>query len=103
MACALPAHFQAGGKTYLLCKSPVSGDVEIALYSADGKTRRAVLHTGRIEGGIDGMKGVYIYQWDGKEPGGKQVEGPARIRWTYNDADGKFPGQYREQPIHIAP
>jgi hypothetical protein len=45
---------------------------------------------------MDGMKGICIYEWDGKDPAAKeQVKGPARIRWTYL-------GQYREQPINVS-
>ena len=96
VAAALPANFKAGEKTFLLCKSPVSGDLEVALYAADGKTKKAVLYAGKLEGGIDGMAGIAVVPWDGKDPAGKeQVTGPWRIRWTYL-------GQYREQPIRIA-
>jgi hypothetical protein len=95
VACALPANFHAGQKTILVCKSPVSGDLEVAQYSADGKTKKGVLYAGKLQGGMDGLAGIAICVWDGKDPaGGRQVEGPMRIRWT-------FLGQYREQPVVI--
>jgi hypothetical protein len=94
-AFATPLNFKAGEKTILLCKSPASGDLEIALYSADGKTKKGVLYTGKIEGSMDGLKGIVTQQWDGKDPATKeQLTGAWRIRWT-------FLGGYREKTVNI--
>lgn len=77
LAAALPSVFKAGEKTILIGRSVVPGEIEVALYSADGKTKQKVLgHSALME-------------WDGAA-----LKGNYLIRWTF--AQG-----YREFPIAI--
>lgn len=95
-AAVMPSAVKRGDKAIVFCKSLASGDLEIALYTADGKTKKVVLYTGPLKGNNDGMSGLMIRQWDGTDPDGKQqFEGPYRVRWT-------FPGGYREFPITVS-
>ena len=95
--CALPSTFKGGENTVLLCRSLTRGDLEIAVYSADGKTKKGVIHKGKLAA----ADGFYMYVWDGADPKPEVaelpvplLEGSYRIRWT-------FQGQYREQPVNI--
>jgi hypothetical protein len=91
----LPSVFQRGQKTILLSKTSAAGEVEVALYSSDGKTREAVLHRENAKGSMENDDGLVIFSWDGSDPAGqKTFQGPYRIRWT-------MLGQYRELPITI--
>jgi hypothetical protein len=77
LAAALPSVFKAGEKTILIGSSVVRGDVEVALYSSDGKKKQRVLgHSA-------------VMEWDGAG-----LKGDYRVRWT-------FGGGYREFPITI--
>jgi hypothetical protein len=77
LAAALPSVFRSGEKTILIANSVTRGPIEVALYSADGKTRVSVLaHSALMEWDGAGLKGDY------------------RVRWTF------APG-YREFPITI--
>ena len=94
MAAALPSEIQRGTPAILICKSPASGGLEIALYTTDGVLKK-VLYTGDETGGPSGHEGVTLYRWDGVDPDGAETySGGYRIRWTRN-------GQYREFPVTI--
>jgi hypothetical protein len=73
------------------------GDLEVAVYSADGKTKLATLHQGRDKGGTDGRDGILVLHFDGKDPatGAAFPPGDYRVRWTVA-GDG-----YREFPMTI--
>jgi hypothetical protein len=94
-ASVMPSRIKQGTKSVVFCKTHASGDLEIAVYSADGKTKKAVLYQGALKGDTDAGS-MAIRQWDGTDPAGKeQFEGPCRVRWT-------FPGGYREFPVVIS-
>ena len=87
----------SGVKSVVLAKARISGDLEVAVCSADGKRKLLVLHKGKVDGGTDGLVGIFIIQWDGTDPSGKVklAKGQYRMRWTV--ADG-----YREFPVTLA-
>jgi hypothetical protein len=89
VAAALPSRIRKGEGTVLVAKVPISGRMEIALHSADGQTRQAVLFDRDVEGDFDGHGGIIIHQWDADV-----APGDYRIRWTFGDG-------YREFPITI--
>lgn len=75
-AAALPSVFRAGKETLIMANLIVPGELEIALYSADGRTLERVLDRSRRDG-------LVIFRWDGADPAGrKRFRGPYRIRWT---------------------
>lgn len=84
-AAALPSTFRAGAGTLLMANVIVPGDLEIALYSADGRVRERVLSRER-------RSGLVIYPWTGFD----RLRGPYRIRWT----TGR--NSYREFPLVIS-
>jgi len=95
VACVLPSVIDRGGKAFVLCKVPVDGDIQIDLYDAAGKAKKAALRTGRIKGGMDGHAGIFIHTWNGADAEGKPIApGNYRVRWTVKDG-------YREFPITI--
>jgi hypothetical protein len=95
VAAVLPSIVKKGESAILLCKARIPQDpFEIALCSADGKEKILVIHQGKIDGGLDGLVGIFVLPWDpasSKTP----LKGDYRIRWT--GVDG-----YREFPITIA-
>jgi hypothetical protein len=98
MACVLPSIFKLGDTTAIDCKLIESGELEVAIYSADGKSKVATLKKWNALGGTDGREGVNYILFDGKLPDGKQLEpGNYRVRWTVTN-DG-----YREFPIKVLP
>lgn len=73
---ALPSVFQAGEEALIMANLIVPGELEISLYSADGRTLERVLNRSRRDG-------LVIFRWDGRDPAGeKRFRGPYRIRWT---------------------
>ena len=95
MAAVMPSVIRRGQKSIIISKAWTPDELEIALYSGDGKTKLAVLFKGRVPGGGDGHDGMFIYRWDGTDPGRKtEFSGRHRIRWT-------FRGGYREFPVTI--
>jgi hypothetical protein len=100
MACVLPAQFVAGQEPAAVdCKLIEPGNLEVALYSADGKNKLATLKQGDVPGGADGREGINYFLWNGADPATAQPYAPGeyRIRWTVKN-DG-----YREFPITILP
>jgi hypothetical protein len=93
VAAVMPSVVKAGTKSIVLSKSRVPGDLEVAVYSADGAEKKFTLHKGQTPGGLDGMEGVFIMQWDGSDPAGavKLSPGPYRVRWTVPDGYREFP------------
>ena len=91
----MPSVIKRGRKSIIISKAWVPDELEIALWSADGKAKLAVLFKGRVPGGGDGHDGIFIYRWDGTDPAGKgEFIGQHRIRWTFRDG-------YREFPVTI--
>ncbi len=96
VATVMPCMIVRGKPSIVLCKAGVAVDLEVAVYSADGKDKLLVLQQGKVSGGGDGHAGIQILQWDGSDPAGKVklAKGNYRVRWTA--ADG-----YREFPVTI--
>jgi hypothetical protein len=80
MAAALPMRFEPAAGTLLACETLVRGAVEVAQYSADGRTKLAVLHS--FDRG-----GQMFYRWSGAKTGAY------RVRFTFSGAG------YREVPV----
>ena len=97
VATVLPSVVKNGSKAILLSKCRIPQEVEVALYSADGKMRVSSIYKGKVEGAPDGHAGILIVPWDPSSAAqSKPLQGPFRIRWT--GVDG-----YREFPITVAP
>jgi hypothetical protein len=98
MAAAMPTTIPLGERTMLACKLIEDGELEIALYSEDGKSKIATLKKGQTKGGKDGRDGVNYILWNGDLGDGKAATpGNYRIRYTVT-GDG-----FREFPITIQP
>jgi hypothetical protein len=94
LATVLPHIITKGEKSIIICKSWKSGELQIDLYSTDGKKIKN-LYKGKIGGATEIGRGVFIINWDGKDPAKKETyKGDYRIRWTIGDG-------YREFPITI--
>ena len=88
LATVLPHIIQKDEKSIIICKSWIPGELQIDLYSKDGK-RVNNLYKGKI------AEGIFIITWDGKDPAKKDVyKGDYIIRWTIGAG-------YREFPIII--
>ena len=84
-AVVLPHVVPKNGKSIIVCKSWKGGDLQIDLYSKDGK-KITNLYSGRIG------EGIFITQWDGKDPAKKSVyKGDYRLRWSTGDGYREFP------------
>ena len=95
MAAVMPSVITRGEESVIINKSLESGQLEIALYSKDGKDKIISLHKGNIKGGYGGHEGIFYIKWDGTDPDKKEAyKGDYRIRWTLGDG-------YREYPVII--
>ena len=89
LATALPSVMPKDGKTILICKSRNPGDLQIDLYSKNGKK---IIN---LKNGAAGKERCFIFTWDGKDPSGKKnYKGDYLVRWSIN-------GGYREFPLKI--
>ena len=97
VAAVMPSTIHRGKSSIVLCKVRTSEDLEVAIYSADGKQKLLVLQSGEVKGGTDGHDGIHLLQWDGSDPAGKVTlpKGDYRVRWSVPDG-------YREFPVTIA-
>ena len=86
-------HILGDRPSVVLCKSRIDNDLEVAVYSADGKDKKCVLHKGKITGGTDGLVGIFILTWDGADPATKTKlpKGNYLMRWTVADGTREFP------------
>jgi hypothetical protein len=91
VAVVMPCIIVRGKPSIVLGKVRIPEDLEVAVYSADGRKKLLVLYQGQFAGGPSGHDGIQVLQWDG----GDLAKGDYRIRWTV--ADG-----YREFPVTIA-
>ena len=84
MGAAMPSIFASGQKTVLICKLIEPGNLEVALYSRDGKTKLATLRQGQEKGGADGQAGILHFAFDGRDPSNGKAFPPGeyRVRWT---------------------
>lgn len=88
MAGVIPNTFKKGDKVWIIDYQWKPGDLEVALYSADGKKKIRDLFKGQ-------RPADNIIPWDGTDPEKKiDFKGNYRIRWTLGE-------QYREFPISI--
>ena len=97
MAAVLPHIIEKGKKSAIVCKSLESGELDITLYSEDGKEKIKTLYKDSVKGykGIGSKDGICLITWDGTNPGKKDsYEGNYRIRWTLGN-------EYREFPVVI--
>jgi hypothetical protein len=87
-AAVLPHNISDKEKSIIICKSWISGDLKIDVYSMKDK-----LITNLYDGKI--KDGFFMITWDGKDPAGKtKLKGDYKVRWTIN-------GGYREFPVVI--
>jgi hypothetical protein len=94
-AAVMPRTVQKGNNSVVFSKAVVPVELEVAVYSADGKEKLLTLFKGKAEGSTDGVAGFHIVQWDGTDPAGtRSFQGEYRIRWTVPDG-------YREFPIAV--
>ena len=96
-AAAVPARLPAESTMLILSGSHVAGDLEIGLWSSDGKDQVATLRKRHLQ--IYPKKGErqghHLLQWDGRHPEtGERLHGKFRIRWTFRKT-------MREQPITL--
>ncbi|MBN1293199.1 MAG: hypothetical protein JXB48_15280 [Candidatus Latescibacteria bacterium] len=96
MAVVIPHIIPKGTEALIVCKSWSAADtLEIALYSKDGARKVRTLNTTYLEGGGDGLAGIYIFPWDRTDSkNGKVFPGDYRVRWTFCDS-------YREYPVTL--
>ncbi len=87
-AAVLPHNIKKGEKSVIICKSRTPGDLQVDLYSADGKLVNT-LFKGKMKSDFHTMT------WDGKDPKNKETyKGDYKIRWT-------TAGGYREFPVVV--
>jgi len=82
-AAVLPHNIKTGEKSVIICKSLTPGDLQVDLYSKDGKLL-STLFKGKMKSDFHTMT------WDGKG----QPKGEYKIRWT-------TAGGYREFPVVV--
>lgn len=88
LATVLPHVINKENRSIIICKSYIPGELQIDVYSTDGK-KIGGLYRGTI------AEGIFIIDWDGKDPAKKVTyKGDYRIRWSIGSG-------YREFPIVI--
>lgn len=88
LATVLPHTITGKEKSIIICKSWIPGELQIDLFSTEGKKINN-LYKGNIE------EGIFIITWNGKDPAGKAIyKGDYKIRWTIGTG-------YREFPVTI--
>jgi hypothetical protein len=88
LATVLPHIIAKENKSIIICKSYVPGELQIDVYSTEGK-KISSLYRGKIG------ERIFIITWDGKDPAKKVTyKGDYRIRWSIGSG-------YREFPIVI--
>ena len=80
-------HILSADPSVVLCKSRIANDLEVAVYSADGKDKVCVLYDGKIGDGMGGTADIVIFRWDGADPATKVrlPSGDYVVRWTVPD------------------
>jgi hypothetical protein len=87
-AVVIPGVINKGEQTVILSRFWKPEELEIALYSADGKNKIKSLYQGRVNS-------FFMWEWDGTDSDRKDsYKGKYRLRWTSNE-------EYREYPIYI--
>ena len=84
-ATVLPHNIPEGGKSIIICKSSVPGQLQIDMYSLKDK-KLCNLYNGNIK------EGFFMISWDGKDPLKAVVyKGDYKIRWTIGTGYREFP------------
>ena len=87
-AAVVPGVFAKGDKVALVNYTWKSGDLEVAVYSANGKKKIAEIFKGK-------RPADNLIEWDGTDPAKKvNLMGDYRVRWTVGN-------EYREFPVNI--
>jgi hypothetical protein len=85
MATVLPHLVTRNGKSIIICKSWVPGDLQIDLFSTEDK-QVCRLFQGKIP------EGTFMITWDGNDPAKKATyKGDYKIRWTIGTGYREFP------------
>jgi len=86
VATVLP-HILSAEPSAVLCKSRLATDLEVAVYSANGKDKKCVLYKGKIGSGLNGRSDTLVFTWDGADPAtkAKLPKGNYTVRWTVQD------------------
>jgi hypothetical protein len=86
VAAVLP-HILSAKPSVVLCKSRLANDLEVAVYSADGKDKKCLLYKGKIGSGMNGQSDTLVFTWDGADPAtkAKLPRGNYTVRWTVQD------------------
>jgi hypothetical protein len=85
MATVLPHIILPAGKSIIICKTWIPGELQIDVYSTDDK-KVCNLFRGKIG------EGTFMVTWDGKDPAKKSVfRGDYKIRWTIGTGYREFP------------
>jgi hypothetical protein len=88
LATVLPHIIKKEENSIIICKSWIPGELQIDLYSTEGRPIRSL-----FKGKID--EGIFMITWNGKDPSEKKTyKGDYKIRWTIGTG-------YREFPILI--
>ncbi|NKB69444.1 MAG: hypothetical protein GKR89_20425 [Candidatus Latescibacteria bacterium] len=87
MAAVLPRASRVGEEVLIVCKAAVEDTLRISLRDGSGALLET-LHEGRIEGGDDGLAGIFWMAWNG----GGQSPGSYIVRWQLGD-------EYRQYKI----
>jgi hypothetical protein len=95
VAAVMPSVMKRGEPSLVFCKARIPVDLEIALYSADGKHMVAPIHKGKVDGGTDGHAGVFFLRWDAASVTEGVPAGAYRVRWSVGDG-------YREFAVTLA-
>jgi hypothetical protein len=85
LATILPHVIKKEENSIIICKSWIPGELQIDLYSIDGK-RLINLFKGKIE------EGIFMITWNGQDPSRKiTYKGDYKIRWTIGTGYREFP------------
>jgi hypothetical protein len=85
LATVLPHIINDKQQSIIICQSWIPGDLQIDLYSTDGK-KISNLYQGKIN------EGMFMITWDGKDPAKKETyKGSYKIRWTIGTGYREFP------------
>ncbi|MCX6256188.1 MAG: hypothetical protein NTV31_17195, partial [Bacteroidia bacterium] len=85
LATVLPHIIANENNSIIICKSYVPGELQIDVYSTEGK-KISSLYRGKIS------EGIFIITWDGKDPAKKVTyKGDYRIRWSIGSGYREFP------------
>jgi hypothetical protein len=85
LATVLPHIISKEKKSIIICKSYIPGELQIDVYSTEGK-KISSLYRGKIS------EGIFLITWDGKDPAKKVTyKGDYRIRWSIGTGYREFP------------